>query len=169
MKNVPVQLALAALTLTLAACSPDGATGPAAAAPSFAGGSGGGGGGGGGGTTSCVPLQSYTPTAGYAPKGIDGAAIWVNFSVKNCGIWPLTIRYTLVEVGGDGSNDRSWGGMPYLAPNQTFSTTIDMEPVPYATTWTSTFQLLDGAGNVVDSRVNTLVTPKDRNRTGTTP
>jgi len=130
----------AALALVLG-----GAIAVSAVSPVFASGGVGSGGGGGGGTTAtlspCAQISSFKATGGnYKTWG----AIWVNYTVKNCG--PLeTLSINVTETNTvTGNVEWSSTTNPYLKTNDSYSSpNLDNDFAPQATTYLVTITVTE--------------------------
>ena len=155
-KKIMVVLATLALAL--------GAAGGALAAGGLNSGglSTGGGGGGGGTVVACTPVANYVTSTGYVPYGAGITYVADSFTLKSCSGGSSSYTITVLETDASGAYRTYARSMVYAPSGRSGAFAFSNLSAGWDETWTITFTVTDAAGNVVDRRSNTEITPMVR-------
>mgnify|MGYP001394820647 CR=1 FL=1 len=154
---------LAALAIALGAAGAALASGGLDSGGSGGSGGGSSGGGGGGGTAAaCTPVSNYVTSSGYVPYGAGITYVGDSFTLKSCSGGSSSYTITLTETDASGAYPTYVRTMTYAPSGKSVAYGFTNLPTGWDETWTITFTVADAAGNVVDSRSNTELTPKVR-------
>lgn len=111
-------------------------------------------------TPSCASVTSLGGTAGYYPGSTQAGALWLSWSVRNCGgTEGLDLMTTVTD--GAGTLVRSYPTSGTVGPNgQTGNGLLDAEPVPTGTDYVVEVQVRRHVdGSLLDDRTLALTTP----------
>ena len=109
---------------------------------------------------SCASVTNLGGTAGYYPGSTQAGALWLSWSVRNCGgTEGLDLMTTVTDSGGTVVRSSPTSGT--VAPNgQTGTGLLDVEPVPTGTDYVVEVQVRRHSdGSLLDDRTLALTTP----------